>query len=66
MQPVKLVQVRLPSSLVKQLDHWKIDQGHRSRAEAVETLLREALARYAALKQGRTPMVIVEDDVEVI
>lgn len=45
----KLVQVRLPLSLVRTLDHMKIDM-RLTRAQVVEMLLREALAA-AALKE---------------
>ena len=37
-----LVQVRLSKSLVKEVDHWRIDNG-LTRAQAVERLLEEAL-----------------------
>ena len=56
MDSMKLIQVRLPVSLVKQIDHMRIDRS-LTRAALFETLLREAIACAAladeAVKEGQ-------------
>ena len=40
------VVVMLPRSVVKLMDHWGIDQGFKSRAEAVAELIVKGLGNY--------------------
>jgi len=44
MEGRNLVQVRLRTDLVRQIDHLRIEWGMRGRGEAIERLLKEALA----------------------